>query len=104
VNKKQKQAHLAYEQAITGKIQGTRHAIKFIGKVIIGFLEMRTSDLAMIANAMESEAKTESNYKEIQRFLKSFRWRNSGFEEFGLELLAITGKLDVVMERTEWKF
>ncbi|CAN5820536.1 hypothetical protein BH20ACI4_BH20ACI4_32090 [soil metagenome] len=35
----------------------------------------------MIANALESEAKTESNYKQFQRFLKSFRWRESGFEE-----------------------
>lgn len=104
MNKKHKQAHLACEQAITGKIQGTRHAIKFIGQVIVGFLKMRTSNLAVIANALESEAKTESNYKQIQRFLKSFRWRGSGFEEFQLELLGITGKLDLVMDRTEWKF
>jgi len=93
VNKKQKQAHLACEQAITGKIQGTRHAIKFIGKIIISFLKMRTSNLAVIANAIESEAKTESCYKQIQRFLKTFRWRDSGFEEFALEVLGITGKL-----------
>lgn len=104
MNKKQKQAHLACEQAITEKIQGTRHAIKFIGKIIVGFLKMRTSNLAVIANAIESEARTESCYKQIQRFLKSFRWRDSGFEEFGLELLGITGKLDLVMDRTEWKF
>lgn len=104
MNKKQKQAHLACEQAIIGKIQGTRHAIKFIGKVIVGFLKMRTSNLAMIANALESEAETESNYKQIQRFLKSFGWGESGFEKFQLELLGITGKLDLVMDRTEWKF
>ncbi len=103
MNKKQKQAHLACEQAIIGKIQGTRHAIRFIGKIIVGFLKMRTSNLAVIANALESEAETESNYKQIQRFLKSFRWRESGFEEFALELSGITGKLDLVMDRTEWK-
>lgn len=65
---------------------------------------MRTSNPAVIANALESEAKSESSYKQIQRFLKTYRWRKSGFEEFQLELLGITGKLDLVMDRTEWKF
>lgn len=104
MNKKQKQAHIACEQAITGKIQGTRHAIKFIGQVVVGLLKMRSSNLAIIANALESCAKTESSYKKIQRFLKSFRWRKSGFEEFQLELLGITGQVDLIIDRTEWKF
>ena len=104
MNKKQKQAHIAFQEAITGKILGTRHAIKFIGKAIVGFLKMRTSNLAVVANVLESEAKTESNYKQIQRFLKSFKWRQSDFAEFQLELLGINGKLDLLIDRTEWKF
>jgi hypothetical protein len=104
VNKKQKQAHVAFQVAINGKIQGSRHAIKFIGKAIVSFLKMRTSNLAVVANAMESEVKTESNYKQIQRFLKSFKWRQSGFADFQLQLLGITDKLDLVIDRTEWKF
>lgn len=104
MNKKQKQAHVACEQAITGKIQATRHAIKFIGQIVVSFLKMRTSNLIIIANAMESCAKSESNYKRIQRFLRSFRWRRSGFEKFQLELLEITDQMDVLIDRTEWKF
>ena len=104
MNKKQKQAHLACEQAIIGKIQATRHAIKFIGQVVVSFLKMRTSNLAVIANAMESSVKPDSNYKQIQRFLKSFRWRQSGFEKFQLEFLGISGRVDVLIDRTEWKF
>lgn len=65
---------------------------------------MRTSNLTVIANAMESEAKSESSYKRIQRFLKSFRWRQSGFEKFQLELLGISGQMDILIDRTEWKF
>ncbi len=34
---------------------------------------------AVIANAMETQAKTESSYKQIQRFLKSFKWRRLRF-------------------------
>lgn len=104
MNKKQKQAHVAFQQAIIGKIQATRHAVKFIGQVIVGFLKMRSSNLAVIANAIEGEAKTESSYKQIQRFLKNFRWRSSGFEVFQLELLGISGKVDLIIDRTEWKF
>ncbi len=65
---------------------------------------MRSSNLRVIANAVETSVKPESSYKQIQRFLKSFRWRSSGFAQFQLELLGITGKLDLVIDRTEWKF
>lgn len=58
----------------------------------------------VIANALETSAKPESGYKQIQRFLKSFRWRTAGFAQFQLELLGAGGKLDVVIDRTEWKF
>jgi hypothetical protein len=104
VNKNKKQAHVAFQEAITGKIQGTRHAVKFIGRIIISFVKMRTSNPAVIANAMESRANPESNYKQIQRFLKSFKWRASGFAGFQLELLKLRGKLDLVVDRTQWKF
>ena len=104
MNKQEKQAHIAFQQAIIGKILGTLHAVKFISLTIISFLKMRTSNLAVIANTIESEAKSELCYKQIQRFLKSFRWRNSGFEEFQLEMLGINGKLDLLVDRTEWKF
>lgn len=67
-------------------------------------MKMRSSNLMVIANALETSVKPESSYKQIQRFLKSFRWRRSGFEQFQLELLGITGKLDLVIDRTEWKF
>lgn len=68
------------------------------------FLKMRSSNLVVIANALEASVKPESGYKQIQRFLKSFRWRTSGFAQFQLELLGVTGKLDLVIDRTEWKF
>lgn len=102
--KQKKQAHLAFEEAIRGKIQGTRHAIKFISQMVGAFLQMRTSNLSVIANTIETEVKKGSVYKQLQRFLKSYEWRNSGFEEFQLELLEIGGKLDLVIDRTEWKF
>lgn len=65
---------------------------------------MRTSNLSVIANTVETQVKKDSVYKQIQRFLKSYEWRKSGFEEYQLELLGITGKLDLVIDRTEWKF
>ena len=72
--------------------------------MIGSLLKMRSSNLAVVASALEAEAKTESSCKRIQRFSKTFRWRTSGFEEFLLELLGIGGTLDLTIDRTEWKF
>lgn len=58
----------------------------------------------VIANSLETNALPASGYKQIQRFLKVFRWRASDFAQFQLDLLGITGKLDLVIDRTEWKF
>ncbi|HSK70827.1 MAG TPA: hypothetical protein VK892_03965 [Pyrinomonadaceae bacterium] len=53
---------------------------------------------------METEAKPDSSYKQMLRFLKRFRWRSSGFQAVQLELLSISGKVDLIIDRTEWKF
>jgi hypothetical protein len=104
VNKNNQQAHFAVRAAINEKIQGSRHAVKLISQLVVSFLKMRSSNLAVIANSLETPVKVSSSYKQIQRFLKAFRWRASGFAELQLEMLGIGGTLDLVIDRTEWKF
>lgn len=99
-----KQAHLAFCEAISGKIQVSHHAVKLIGQAVLCFLRMRTSNLAVIANTMETEVLAASNYKRLQRFVKRFRWRGCGFQRWVFELLGIEGKLDLIVDRTEWQF
>lgn len=87
-------------EALSKNIQGSRHAIKFIARFVTALLKTRTSNLVKIANAFETEAETDSVYRQIQRFLKN---ENEVSIDF-LKLLKLNGKLKVLIDRTEWKF
>lgn len=103
-NSSSEQAHIAVQAAIIENIHASKHAIKLIANLVIAVIKLRTANLAQLANALESEALPESRYKQVQRFLRSFRWRESGFESVMLGFLEITGKVDIALDRTEWKF
>lgn len=81
-------------------IQGSRHAIKFITQFVSALLKTRTSNLVKIANAFETEVETDSVYRQIQRFLKN---ENKVSIDY-LKLLKLSGKLKILIDRTEWKF
>jgi hypothetical protein len=81
-------------------IQGSRHAIKFIAKFASALLKVRTSNLAKIANTIETNVEFDSVYRQIQRFLKN---ENKVSIDY-LKLLKLNGKLKVLIDRTEWKF
>jgi hypothetical protein len=85
---------------LSENIQGTRHAIKFIAQFVSALLKTRTSNLVKIAQAIDSEADSESVYRQIQRFLKN---ENKVSIDF-LKLLNLNGKLKILIDRTEWKF
>lgn len=90
----------AFREALQENIQGSRHAIKFIAQFIAALLKTRTSNLAKIANAIESEAEPDSVYRQIQRFLKNETEVSIDY----LKLLKLDGKLKILIDRTEWKF
>jgi hypothetical protein len=90
----------ALAQALQESIRGTRHARKLITEFVTALLQVRTSNLVKIANAIESDAESDSVYRQIQRFLRNENQLSIDF----LKLLKLTGKLKVLIDRTEWKF
>lgn len=98
------QAPNALEQALINRIQATRHAINFISLFVIALLKTKTSNLAQVALGFPSPTKSDSSYKRIQRFLKSREWKAAGLEVLMLEMLGLTGKVKLIIDRTEWKF
>ncbi len=98
------QAPNALEQALDNRIQATRHAINFISLFVIALLKTKTSNLAQVALGFPSPAQSDSSYKRIQRFLKSGEWETAGIELLMLEMLGLTGKVKLIIDRTEWKF
>ena len=94
----------AFEQALSERIQATRHAINFISLFVVALLKTKTSNLSQVALGFPSAAKSDSSYKRIQRFLKSPAWKTAGIELMMLEMLGLTDKLKLIVDRTEWKF
>jgi len=90
----------ALAQALQESIRGTRHARKLITEFVTALLQVRTSNLVKIANAIESDAESDSVYRQIQRFLRNENQLSIDF----LKLLKLTGKLKLLIDRTEWKF
>lgn len=90
----------AFREALEDSIQGSRHAIKFVAQFVEALLKTRTSNLMKIAQAVHSEAETDSVYRQIQRFLKN---ENKVTIDY-LSLLKLEGKLKIIIDRTEWKF
>ena len=95
-----KQTPDAFEQALTDSIQGTRHARKFIAQFVAALLKVRSSNLVKVANAVETEAESSSVYRQIQRFLDN---ENRVVIDY-LKLMKLSGKLKILIDRTEWKF
>ena len=81
-------------------IQGSRHAIKLIAEFASALLKVRTSNLAKIANAIETNVESGLVYRQIQRFLKNANKVSIDY----LKLLKLNGKLKVLIDRTEWQF
>lgn len=63
-------------------------------------MKTRTSNLAKVANAIESDAEPDSVYRQTQRFLKN---ENKVSIDY-LKLLKLNGPLKLLIDRTEWKF
>lgn len=96
---KQTPSH-AFCEALQENIQGSRHAIKFMAQLVAAILKTRTSNLAQVALAIESEAEPGSVYRQVQRFLKN---ENKVSIDY-FKLLNLKGPLKILIDRTEWKF
>jgi hypothetical protein len=99
-NRNQQTPSNAFREALQENIQATQHAIKFIAQFVSALLKTRTSNLAKIANAMESAAQTDSVYRQLQRFLKNSNAVSIDY----LKLMKLDGQLKLLIDRTEWKF
>jgi len=85
---------------LQSRIQGTKHAIKFISQFVLALLKVRSSNLSKIAVAFQTSVEYLSTYRQIQRFLGNFKTVKIDY----LGLLKMSGKLKVAIDRTEWKF
>ncbi len=78
--------------------------IKFVTNFVSLMILTGSIKLNRISLLMNTEAKSESNYRCIQRFFKLFQMDYEDYSRFVLGLISSNSKYYLVMDRTNWKF
>jgi hypothetical protein len=75
------------------------------GLFILALVKVTSVNLAKIALAMDTQMKTGSNYRRLQRFLKEVNWANTALTCLLLKWLKLdSGNLTLLIDRTNWEF
>ncbi len=78
--------------------------INFLTNFVTLMILLGSVKLNRISLMMSTGAKSESNYRTIQRFFKLFQMDYEEYSRFVLGLLSSQRKYYLVMDRTNWKF
>lgn len=83
----------------------TKPRTDLIGLFIVALVKVTSVNLAKIALAMDTQSKTGSNYRRLQRFLKEVRWADTTLTCLLLKWLKLDrGNLTLLIDRTNWEF
>lgn len=91
------------EQTLIDNLPWNKARIKFVARFLLALYAARTVNLSILATTFSGRAKEESNYKRLQRFLRSFEIPYSQLAEFVIKLLGIPGPYTLALDRTNWK-
>jgi len=89
-------------QTLLGEMNLCR--IKFLGMLICALCKVQTVCFEKLANAFESEAKSESSLRRIQRFIADYVLDTELVARLIFQLLPHDPPYRLAMDRTNWKF
>src|ERR1043166_9472890 len=92
------------EHILGENLNWNKSRINFLAKFLIALIQVRTVNLAEIANTFRGKAKEESNYKRIQRFLRYFELNYAVIAMFVVQLIGLAKPWIITVDRTNWKF
>jgi|SRR5437588_1354727 len=92
------------ERVLRQNVAWNRARINFLAKFLIALIEVRTVNLAELANVFSGRAKPESHYKRIQRFLRFFELPYKEVALFVARLVAAPSPWVLTLDRTDWYF
>jgi len=90
------------ERTLSDNVAWNKARINFLARFIIALIEVRTVNLAEIANVFLGRAKRESHYKRAQRFLRFFELPYAQVARFVVRLLGVPAPWVVTLDRTDW--
>lgn len=84
---------------------GQSQRLTMLSKLIIGMLKLSTISYSKLCLVINPSVKKESNFKRIQRFMKSFKFGKTSYINFVWGLFANSEKwVALSIDRTNWKF
>jgi Transposase DDE domain len=90
------------ERTLSHNVAWNKARINFLARFIIALIEVRTVNLAEIANVFMGRAKRESHYKRVQRFLRFFEMPYAQVARFVVRLLGVPAPWVITLDRTDW--
>ncbi len=78
--------------------------ITFVSQFLVALIRVRTVNLTEIATAFCGEARPDSHYRRIQRFLKDFPLTRAEVSAAVVKWLPLGDKWLLCLDRTNWKF
>lgn len=75
-----------------------------LAALLLALLQQNTSNLARLANVLDLDAKRESKYKRLQRFLRHAPLTGEMLARLLLAIVKPKGKYILALDRTEWKY
>ena len=91
-------------ETIQYHFQWNKARLKFLTNFITSLVICTTVKLKRISIFMNTEAKSESNYRRIQRFFQTHRMHYEEYARFVMSQLPKNKRYYLVMDRTNWKF
>jgi len=78
--------------------------ITFLALFLVALFRVKTVDLAQLATGFMGKAKTESNYKRLQRFFTGFELNYFTVSKLVVNLMQIPQPWVLSVDRTNWEF
>lgn len=78
--------------------------VKFIAMFIMALCKVQTVTFHKLASAIDSPCDSDSSLRRIQRFIANFSLDSDLIAKLIFALLPIQGKVQLTMDRTNWKF
>lgn len=100
-----KDTEKALKEELSRIFIGQGQRLTMMSKLVLAVIKMCTVNFAQLALVINPKVQVSSNFKRIQRFMKSYRFCERRFVRFAWRLYGEKGNWTALtMDRTNWKF
>ena len=78
--------------------------LNFLAHFLVALYRVKTVNLVELASAFGGQASSESHYKRLQRFFRSFELDYTAFAQVVVNLIGLKERWVLTLDRTQWQF